>query len=75
MRFTMGLIFGVILTIGSAFVVDTLHAAPGPDQKEARHMVNWDIVGDNMRGLSTDVQDAWARLVGGAKKIEKQTGA
>ena len=74
MRFTMGLIIGIILTIGTAYVVDSLHSAPGPDQKEARRMVNWEVVGDNMRGLSSDVQDGWARLVGGAKKLDKQTG-
>ena len=74
MRFTTGVLIGIILTIGAAFLVDSLHSAPGPDQKEARRMVNWDVVGDNMRELSTDVQDAWSRLVGGAKKLEKQTG-
>ena len=73
MRFTNGLIIGIILTVGAAFVVDSLHSAPGPDQKEARKMVNWDVVGDNLRGLSTDVQDGWAKLVGSAKKIEKQS--
>ena len=73
MRFTNGLIIGIILTIGAAFLVDSLHSAPGPDQKEARKMVNWDVVGDNLRGLSTDVQDGWAKLVGSAKKIEKQS--
>ena len=74
MRFTIGILFGIFLTIGAAFLVDSLHSAPGPDQKEARRMVNWDVVGDNMRELSSDVQDAWSRLVGGVKKLEKQTG-
>ncbi len=75
MRFANGLILGILLTVGAAYVIDMFHSAPGPDQKEARRMVNWDVVGDNMRELSTDVQDGWARLVGGAKKLDKQTGA
>ena len=74
MRFTIGILFGIFLTLGAAFLIDSLHSAPGPDQKEARRMVNWDVVGDNMRELSTDVQDAWSRLVGGVKKLDKQTG-
>jgi hypothetical protein len=37
-------------------------------------MVNWTVVNDNMRGLSSDVQRTWARVVGGAKQIDKQTG-
>ena len=35
-------------------------------------MVNWDVVGDDMRGLSTGVQDLWTRLVGGAKQLDRQ---
>jgi hypothetical protein len=64
MRFVFGLIFGVILTIGGAYLIDTMHSAPGPDQKEAAHMVNWTIVSDNLRDLSTSVQDGWYRLTG-----------
>jgi hypothetical protein len=64
MRFVFGLIVGIVLTIGGAYLVDTLHSAPGPDQKEAAHMVNWTIVSDNLRDLSTSVQDGWNRLTG-----------
>ena len=74
MRFTTGLIFGILLTFGAAYVIDSFHSAPGPDQQGSRRMVNWDVVGDNMRDLSSDIQDAWARLVGGAKKLDQKTG-
>ena len=72
MRFIFGVIIGIVLTFGAAYVADTMRSAPGPDHKEARHMVNWDVVGDDMRGLSSGVQDMWARLAGGAKQLEKQ---
>ncbi len=72
MRFIFGVIIGILLTFGAAYVTDSMGSAPGPDGKEARRMVNWDVVGDDMRGLSSGVQSAWARLVGGAKQIEKQ---
>lgn len=72
MRFISGLIIGIALTFGTAYVVDAMHSAPGPDGKEARRMVNWDVVGDDMRGLSTGVQDLWARLAGGAKQLDRQ---
>ena len=72
MRFIFGVVIGIVLTFGAAYVVDSMHSAPGPDGKEARRMVNWEVVGDDMRGLSSGVQDLWARLVGGAKQLEKQ---
>ena len=75
MRFFTGLIIGIVLTIGAAYVVDAMHSAPGPNGHEARRMVNWDVVSDNMRDLSASVQQGWHRLVGTADKIEKQTGA
>ena len=72
MRFVTGVIVGIGLTFGVAYVVDAMHSAPGPDGKEARRMVNWDVVGYDMRGLSTGVQDLWARLKGDAKQLDKQ---
>ena len=64
MRFVLGLIVGIGLTIGGAYLVDTMHGTPGSDQKEAARMVNWGVVSDNLRALSTTVQDGWARLTG-----------
>lgn len=74
MRFITGLIVGIVLTIGTAYVVDSMHAAPGPNEKAATPMVNWSVVSENLRGLSTDVRDAWNRLLGKAKEIDKKTG-
>ncbi|MDR3460956.1 MAG: hypothetical protein P4L76_01425 [Beijerinckiaceae bacterium] len=66
MRFALGLIVGIALTIGGAYLIDTMYSAPGPDQKEAARMVNWGVVNGNLRALSTSVQDGWARLTGHA---------
>ena len=72
MRFIFGIIIGILLTFGAAYVTDSMGSAPGPDGKEARRMVNWDVVGDDMRGLSSGLQTLWAKLVGGAKQLDKQ---
>ena len=71
MRFIMGLIVGIVLTIGTAYIVDAMHAAPGPEGAPQR-MVNWGVVSDNLGGLSSDLQSLWAKLVGGAKEIDKK---
>ena len=73
MRFISGLIVGVILTIGSAYVIDAMHGAPGADGV-APQMVNWTVVNANLRGLSTDVQNGWDRLVSTTKQIDRKNG-
>lgn len=72
MRFISGLLVGILLTVGTAYVVDALHAAPGPDDKATpQRMVNWGVVSDNLSGLSSGVKTGWSRLTGGVKEIDK----
>ena len=55
MRVLFGIILGVALTVGVAFISDTWATGPatttgsGSATVEHRKMVNWDVVGDNMR--------------------------
>lgn len=74
MRFVAGIIIGVLLTIGAAYVIDSVHTAPGPDGRQARGMINWDVVNTNMAEASTSVQDAWANLVGRSRQQERKNG-
>lgn len=64
MRFILGLIVGIVLTIGGVYVIDNMHPAPGTGETSARRMVNWDVVNADMQGVSSTIQDAWARLTG-----------
>ncbi len=64
MRFITGVFVGIILTVGCAYISDAMQSAPGPNQHEASRMVNWDVVNTNLKGLSTSLQDGWARLTG-----------
>ena len=59
MRLLFGIILGVALTIGGAYVADT--SKSGPD---ARPMVNWDVVGKNFDALTVMVKQGWAKLTG-----------
>lgn len=74
MRFWGGLIVGVMLTVGGTYVVDAMHSAPGADARPAPQMVNWGVVNDNLRGLSTDVQSGWDKLVGTARQLDRKNG-
>ena len=66
MRVLLGIVLGVVLTVGVAFAHDswfvnpaTTGAPPEPDQ---RVMVNWDVVGENLRRVSQKAREAWTTL-------------
>jgi hypothetical protein len=62
MRLSFGIILGILLTIGGAYVIDAVRPA-GTDIKP---MVNWDVVQEKCRGFASSVQDGWNRLTGHA---------
>lgn len=74
MRFLTGLIVGVMLTVGGTYIADAMHSAPGADTRPAPQMVNWSVVNENLRGLSTNVQSGWDKLVGTAKQLDRKSG-
>jgi hypothetical protein len=60
MRLILGMILGVALTVGGAYVSDT--ATKGG--AEAQRMVNWDVVGRNADTVVTMIKQGWAKLTG-----------
>jgi hypothetical protein len=66
MRLLLGIILGVILTIGVAYLSDasTSGATNAATQAsvEQRPMVNWDVVSKNWQSLSLGVRNTWNKL-------------
>jgi hypothetical protein len=66
MRYLLGIIVGVILTIGVAYLYDASTSGPSnaaaQTSVEQRPMVNWDVVGRNWKSLSLGVRNTWNRL-------------
>ena len=54
MRLFLGIIFGALLTIGGVYVADSR-----ADGVEQRRMVNWDVVGQRVNDLTTEMQTMW----------------
>ncbi|HEV7462654.1 MAG TPA: hypothetical protein VGN85_01930 [Methyloceanibacter sp.] len=54
MRLLLGMIFGALLTVGGAYVVDS-----SADGVEQRPMVNWDVVGQRLTEFTADMQVMW----------------
>ena len=49
---------GAFLTVGSAFVVDSMSSGRAGAE---RPMVNWDVVGKNLRDLKVYLHDQWGK--------------
>jgi hypothetical protein len=67
MRMFFGIIVGIILTIGAAYVSDKVRNTSGGEGTFDRPVVNWDVVEHGVKAFSSTVQGGWARLTGHAK--------
>jgi hypothetical protein len=68
MRMFFGIILGIILTIGAAYVYDSVRNTSGGEGTFDRPVVNWDVLSHSVKGLTSTVQDGWARLTGHPKE-------
>ena len=68
MRVFLGIVLGVFLTIGFAYVYDASTSGtsePAAQTKvEQRPMVNWDVVGNKWNRLTDRARAEWVRLAG-----------
>lgn len=65
MRFLFGIIVGIGLTVGGAYLHDSFGGATTTDASGAtatRPMVNWDVVDKNWQRATTRVKREWDRL-------------
>jgi hypothetical protein len=65
MRVLIGILLGVILTVGGAYLYDSHSAATAANSVNVeRPMVNWDVVGNNWNRLTERARAEWVRLAG-----------
>jgi hypothetical protein len=57
MRLFFGIILGIVLTIGGAYVAD---ASAGSGAR----MVNWDVVSKNFDGVTSLAREGWKKITG-----------
>jgi hypothetical protein len=63
MRFLLGIIVGIGLTIGGAYLLDSGRTADAASNATAaRPMVNWDVVDRNWQRATSRVRQEWDRL-------------
>jgi hypothetical protein len=66
MRLIFGIIIGILLTIGGAYVHDSASDPANPSQ---RRIVNWDVADRNLREIASSLHDGWARLVAAIDRL------
>ena len=64
MRVLIGIIFGVLLTVGGAYLYDSHYAVAnsGTASSLQRPMVNWDVVGTKWNHLTERARAEWSQL-------------
>jgi len=65
MRVLFGMVLGAALTVGLAYLHDSMYAplaAMAPPAAEPRPMVNWDVVNTVTHRLSLAARTQWDRL-------------
>ncbi|WP_036256784.1 hypothetical protein [Methylocapsa acidiphila] len=58
----LGIILGIILTVGAAYIADSVRNTSGPEGSAERPVVNWDIVERWVKALSVFIRNSWTRL-------------
>jgi hypothetical protein len=58
MRLIFGMIIGVSLTVGGAYIADVVGGA------DAKPLVNWEVVGKHIDAVTALVRAGWKRIAG-----------
>jgi hypothetical protein len=64
MRLFFGIIIGIVLTVGGAYIADSMQSAPPAGSTLSTHMVNWDVVQQRLADLGSAVHGAWDKITG-----------
>jgi hypothetical protein len=69
MRFLLGVIVGVLLAVGAAFLADSFATGDITSESTSRQMVNWDVAKERLQGFTTTVRAGWNRLEKGINRL------
>ncbi|HUB65003.1 MAG TPA: hypothetical protein VL996_11285 [Methylocella sp.] len=67
MRIFLGIILGILLTVGAAYISDSVRNTSGGEGTFDRPVVNWDVLNHGIKTFSTMLQEGWVRLTGHPK--------
>jgi hypothetical protein len=63
MRVLIGILLGIVVTVGGAYLYDSHNAVAAANANGLqRPMVNWDVVGNKWNHLTERARAEWSRL-------------
>jgi hypothetical protein len=70
MNLLVGLIVGVLLTIGTAFIADAFVTSEVTSDTCSKQIVNWDVAKERLHETTSSIATGWDRLKGGVRSLE-----
>lgn len=70
MNLFLGVVIGVLLTIGTAFIADAFTTAEVGSEACSRQIVNWDVAKERLHDSTASIQTGWDRLKSGLRSLE-----
>jgi hypothetical protein len=69
MNLVFGVIVGILLTIGTAFVADAFVTSDVTADTCSKQIVNWDIAKERLHETTASIATGWDRLKGGLRSL------
>jgi len=66
MNLLLGIIVGMALTIGTAFIADAYSA---PREDCSKQIVNWDVAKERLHEITASIATGWDRLTNDVQKL------
>ena len=70
MNLLLGLVIGVLLTIGTAFIADAFTTGEVTSETCSKQIVNWDVAKERLHESTASIQIGWDRLKNGLRSLE-----
>jgi hypothetical protein len=69
MNLLLGIVVGVLLTIGTAFIADAFTSAQVTSETCSKQIVNWDIAKERLHEANASIETGWNRLKSGFRSL------
>lgn len=69
MNLLLGIIIGVLLTIGTVFIADAFVTAEVTSETCSKQIVNWDIAKERLHEFTASIRVGWDRLESGIRSL------
>jgi hypothetical protein len=70
MNLLVGIIVGILLTVGTAFIADAFATPDVTSDTCSKQIVNWDVAKERLHDTTDSIRVGWDRLTGTVRSLE-----